>query len=116
MTKPPQIKSVSQMRALLVPLFRKHLGSRWRSDQDYYLYELWSMNQPPDVLENTDMADRLDRIMGFHLSEEELMIAYDEPLSVSSVYLFNLYLKTMSDEVEEEKPVQKKTKPKKKTK
>lgn len=78
-------------------MFKEQLGRRFKEDADYYLYELWSMDDPPDLLEYTDMADRLDQIMGFHLSEEELWEAYDAPLSISSVYLFNLYQQVMSE-------------------
>jgi hypothetical protein len=94
MTVPPRIASITQVRKILVRLFRKRLGRRFKAGEDYFLYELWSMDHPPDVLENTGMADRLDRILGFHLTEEELMTAYDAPFSVSSVYLFNLYQET----------------------
>jgi hypothetical protein len=59
------------------------------------------MDSPPDLLEYTSMADRLDSVLGFHLGEEELMTAYDAPISVSSVYLFNLYNETMKEEVVE---------------
>jgi hypothetical protein len=96
--KPIPITTVSQVREILRELFRKRLGYRFKPGNDYFLYELWSMDSPPDVLENTSMADRLDDILGFHLGEEELMTAYDGPISVSSVYLFNLYSETMKED------------------
>jgi len=99
--KPIPITTVSHMREILRELFRKRLGYRFKSGKDYFLYELWSMDSPPDLLEYTSMADRLDSVLGFHLGEEELMTAYDAPISVSSVYLFNLYNETMKEEVVE---------------
>ena len=53
--------------------------------------ELWSMDNPPDVLEDTAMASRLDRLMGFALTEAELGKAYDmDLLCDSALYLFNV--------------------------
>lgn len=92
---PIPIANVTHLRSMLHELFRKRLGYRYKAGTDYSLYELWSMDNPPDTLKYTGMADRLDRIMGFHLDEKELMTAYDEPLSVASVYLFNLYKQVM---------------------
>ena len=116
MTKTVRIDSVALVREILIQLFRKRLGHRFKAGDDYYLYELWSMDSPPDVLENTGMADRLDRILGFHLSEEELMTAYDAPISVSSLYLFNLYQETMGKAAEESLPPKKAKKPSKRRK
>lgn len=49
------------------------------------------MDQPPDTLGETGMANRLDDLVGFHLSEEELIIAYDlDDLQASAIYLYNL--------------------------
>ena len=96
--KPIPITTVSQMREILRELFRKRLGHRFKPGNDYFLYELWSMDSPPDILENSSMADRLDDDLGFHLGEEELMTAYDGTISVSSVYLFNLYNETMKED------------------
>ena len=89
------ITTITHMRDTLRELLRKRLGYHFKPGRDYFLCQLWSMDNPPDILEYTGMADRLDQIMGFHLSEEELMTAYDGPLSVSSLYLFNLYKKAM---------------------
>lgn len=78
------ITTVSHMREILREMFCKRLGYRFKPGNDYFPYELWSMDSPPVILENTSMADQLDDALGFHLSEEELTIAYDEPISVSS--------------------------------
>lgn len=89
-TKMP-IKTVNDMRAALIELFRKRYKDRFNPRSDYRLCELWSMDSPPDTLEETGMANRLDDIIGFHLSEEELLIAYDLiDLQTSAIYLFNL--------------------------
>lgn len=86
-----RIKSVADLRTALQEIFRKRLKERFSTRANYRLCELWSMDRPPDTLEETGMANRLDAIVGFHLSEEELMIAYDsEDLQASAIYLYNI--------------------------
>jgi hypothetical protein len=64
--------------------------------------ELWRTDQPPDLLEYTTMGNLLDDVVGFHLSEEELMEAYDmESMDESALYLFNL-MRTVESEEERE--------------
>ncbi len=84
-------KNVTELHTALRELFRKRLKTRFNTRASYRLCELWSMDRPPDTLEETSMANRLDAIVGFHLSEEELMIAYDlDDLQASALYLYNL--------------------------
>lgn len=86
-----RIRSVTDLRTALMELFRKRLKHRYSTRATYRLCELWSMDHPPDTLEETGMANRLDAIVGFHLTEEELMIAYDlDDLQASALYLYNL--------------------------
>lgn len=85
------IKSATDLHTALQELFRKRLKTRFNTRASYRLCELWSMDRPPDTLEETSMANRLDAIVGFHLSEKELMIAYDlDDLQASAIYLYNL--------------------------
>lgn len=84
--------SLAEMNDALVDLIR-HTMWRWDDRTSYRLCELWSTQGPPERLENTAMADELDHIVGFHLSEEELRKAYKlKDTTVSSFYLFNLML------------------------
>ena len=71
------------------------------------------MDNPPDELEYTAMASRLDRLVGFALTEAELWKAYDMGhLCDSALYLFNV----MRAEQEVEKAVvEEKPKPKSKS-
>jgi hypothetical protein len=86
-----RLTNVTDLRTALMELFRKRLKSRFSARAAYRLCELWSMDRPPDTLEETGMANRLDDLVGFHLSEEELIIAYDlDDLQASAIYLYNL--------------------------
>lgn len=86
-----RLTNVTDLRTALLQLFRKRLKDRFSTRASYRLCELWSMDRPPDTLEETGMANRLDALVGFHLSEEELMIAYDlDDLQASAIYLYNL--------------------------
>jgi hypothetical protein len=85
------IQTPSNVHAALLELFRKRLKHRFKRHGKYRLCELWSTDNPPDILSETSMAGRLDAIVGFTLSDEELMIAYDlEDLHAAAIYLFNL--------------------------
>jgi hypothetical protein len=84
--------SLEEMNDALVDLIHRGMW-RWDDRTSYRLCDLWSMQEPPERLEKTAMADELDHIVGFHLSEEELRKAYKhKDTTVSAFYLFNLML------------------------
>jgi hypothetical protein len=84
--------SLAEMNDALVDLIHRSMW-RWDDRTSYKLCELWRSQPPPERLEKTDMANELDHIVGFHLSEEELRKANGfRDTTLSAFYLFNLML------------------------
>jgi hypothetical protein len=84
--------SLEEMNDALVDLIHRTLW-RWDDRTSYRLSELWRAQPALERLEKTDMANELDHIVGFHLSEEELRKANGlRDTTVSAFYLFNLML------------------------
>ena len=87
------VTTLQEMETALHQLLRKRMGRRYeaRRSRNYRMCELWSMDSPPNELEYTPMANRLDRLVGFALTEVELWKAYDMDLICdSALYLFNV--------------------------
>lgn len=85
------VSTLQEMQSRLHYLMRKRMGRRYNPRMSYRMCDLWNTDNPPDTLECTSMANRLDALVGFALSEEELMYAYDlEELSDSALYLYNV--------------------------
>jgi hypothetical protein len=82
--------SVDDMHAALMRLMRQREKSRFSARRDYSVCELWRMDNPPDTFEYSAMADRLDVLVGFHLTDMQIMEFYDFSLAAAAVYLFNM--------------------------
>ena len=86
--KPPA--TVSEMRLALLALIQQREKHRFDASQDYRVCELWNMDNPPDTFEYSRMADRLDDLVGFHITDAEIMDVYDLSLAPAAIYLFDL--------------------------
>lgn len=92
------------MEAALHDLMRKRMGRRYNARQSYGMCELWNMDRPPDTLENTPMASKIDALVGFALSEEEIFKAYDMlEISESALYLYNIMKQELDAKAELDK-------------
>ena len=82
--------TVEDMHAALLVLMRSREKSRFDARRTYSVCELWRTDNPPDTFEYSGMADRLDRLVGFHLTDVQIMEFYDCSLAAAAVYLFNI--------------------------
>lgn len=82
--------TVDEMRLALLDLMRKREKRRFDASQDYRVCEFWNMDNPPDTFEYSRMADRLDELVGLHLTDAKIMDVYDLSLAPAAVYLFDL--------------------------
>ena len=88
--------TVEDMHAALLALMRIREKSRFDARREYSACELWHTDNPPDTFEYSGMADRLDRLVGFHLTDIQIMEFYDFSLAAAAVYLFNIRVQDQS--------------------
>ena len=82
--------TVDEMRLALLDLMRQREKRSFDASRDYRVCEFWNMDNPPDTFEYSRMADRLDELVGIHLTDVEIMDVYDLSLAPAAVYLFDL--------------------------
>ena len=84
--------SLAEMNEALVDLVHSMMW-RWDNRTSYTMSELWGPQGPPERLEKTAMANQLDIVVGFHLSEEDLRKAVGlTDTTLAALYLYNLML------------------------
>ena len=70
----------------------KRFSARYKikpSEMGYLINEMWSYNNPPDVLELTPQADALSHEFDYEFSEDELQALYNRDLKQAALYLSN---------------------------
>ncbi len=82
--------TVDEMRLALLGLMQQREQLRFDASREYRVCEFWNMDNPPDTFEYSRMADRLDELVGLHLTDAKIMDVYDLSLAPAAVYLFDL--------------------------
>ncbi len=73
----------------LLTLHRKYSGMR-KTTTKSQMCMLWSVDDLPDILENTEPLDELEDLLGFGFEEEEAVTFYDMDILEATDYIWNL--------------------------
>lgn len=82
----------------------KHLHKRFSArykikpnEMSFQINEMWSYNNPPDILLCTPQADALSKAFHFEFDEKTLILIYDLDLHQAALFLCNYLEKTSSE-------------------
>ena len=82
----------SQITKTLIKIHKKYSGER-HSNENAQMCTLWSVYDPPDILEDTAPFNELVKAFNFDFSEDEAVEFYDMNISDAAAYIFNLLQK-----------------------
>lgn len=78
-----------QITQALIKIHKKYSDER-RSNEDSQMCTLWSIANPPDILESTAPYYEIVDVLNYGFSEEETAEFYDMDIHEAANYIFNL--------------------------
>ena len=79
----------NQILQALNKIHKKYSGER-RSNEDSQMCTLWSISNPPDVLECTAPYYEIVDVFNYEFSEEKSIEFYDMNIKDAATYIFNI--------------------------